>query len=694
MAMFKFKNSQSSVVRTSHPLDRKPGRNSGQIGFQVTKSSGCNSIGGGQGSPGGGSSAGGNNFGGGGSSSGTNRFNSVTDRLEDPSVVDEWLSRDVRQLNKMFRYFYLRDAVAGPTVDLISSLPWSGYKLMGVENKEAMSVYQESMNNFDVEMTMPQISKEFLVVGRNCISCIYSRESGLFQYFIPQDPDWLEITPIPVKGFEPKIDVISDQTIRGFLQSKDERDKRAMARLPEELIRKLQKSGKIPLEPLNTIFSCRSTFPTDWVGTSLYTRILPFWAIEKALLNSTVVAARRRTRAITHVQAGIDDKWEPEDYELDEIAMLFMQADEDPNGAIVVTRNGIDVSDVKDPGGMWKLSDEYDFLTRGKMLALGVTEEILSGTSSLKSKEVALSFFMEQIKTFRRNITNSVFNYKMFPVLAKAHGFIKKTKAEIDHKLNIRGKDREQWDIPTIVWDKDFSPKGDEEYLSLLRDLRDAGLPIGLSMFASAGDMDMDTLMGNLDKDMEYQKKLAEHKNKLKDIGIGEKDEGDLGFSSFLDKQQIWDKRGNCLGLNKKSIRSLLRNFVNTSNLSQVLSDGQAINKRLSDSLDGNTRHIAVARYALTRWGLFDKNVVSSQEHLNEIGQHIVAIHTDTEGTVDMKAVNSEFTALNSYATKEEKLTKAKADKLAKFAATAGNRDGVGDKLELWSGVGRGPVNI
>lgn len=52
---------------------------------------------------------------------------------------------------------------------------------------------------------------------------------------------------------------------------------------------------------------------------------------------------RFRKGDILHVKCGIQDVWDPSDEELDEIAELFALAEEDPVGAVVATRTGIEV---------------------------------------------------------------------------------------------------------------------------------------------------------------------------------------------------------------------------------------------------------------------------------------------------------------------------------------------------------------
>jgi intein/homing endonuclease len=369
-------------ARTPH------GSPGGRIGKTKTtaKTKVTANIGGSFGSPGGGGGGGGSGGGGGGSSFGhgggnydISRFNPVHDSLEIGSVIEDWMPRDQTGLNQLWRLIYLRDAIVGPAVDLYSNLPYSECRLTGIDDPAIMQVYKDTMERLDIVTMMPELVREFLMIGRFCSSLIFDRRSGVFTDWTTHDPDFLRIEPIPVRGFDPKIDLVASPALKNFLHSMDPRDVNVRDSLPPEFFDEFEKTGTYKLNPLNTLFVPRRANPYDYVGTSFLTRIVSFWALEKSLIESTVTNARRRTRSILHITAGLDNLWEPTEDELEAISGLFIQADEDPVGAVVTTRTGVETNEVKAGADFWKLSDEWAFLTEGKMRALGISDAFLSG---------------------------------------------------------------------------------------------------------------------------------------------------------------------------------------------------------------------------------------------------------------------------------------------------------------------------
>ena len=118
-----------------------------------------------------------------------------------------------------------------------------------------------------------------------------------------------------------------------------------------------------------------------------------------------MTSARRRSRSILHVKAGIDNLWEPSPQELDNIAGMFIVADQDPVGAVVATRTGVDTSEVRSGNDFYKWSDEWALLNEGKLRALGANDALLTGDATYSNQESARMFFMERALNLRNTLS-------------------------------------------------------------------------------------------------------------------------------------------------------------------------------------------------------------------------------------------------------------------------------------------------
>lgn len=316
-----------------------------------------------------------------GSNYNLNRFNTPTDDLTRDSVIEEWLPKNPILLNKLFRIVHRFDSIAGPAVDLISIMPFSDVTLVGVNDPEILKVYEQTVAELHVETLLPEIAAEFLVIGRVIGSLLFDSKRGIWTDIVLQDPDYCEITNIPLRGHDPKIDMKVSDDFKKFLYSKDPRDEDAKKDIPKNFLEQLERYEIIPLDPVSTLYLPRRTYPSDFIGSSIYYRILPFFALEKCLINGTLIAAKRRQRSILHVTVGETDLWEPEEDDISTIAGMFMQADEDPQGAIVATRKGVETNEVRCLSGDTLISTEKGLIE---------IDKIISNFDPVKEKPVTL----------------------------------------------------------------------------------------------------------------------------------------------------------------------------------------------------------------------------------------------------------------------------------------------------------------
>lgn len=492
------------------------------------------------------------------------RFNPQKDRMEEGSIVEDWIPRQPTNLHLLFRKIYLRDAISGSVVDIFSSLPWGKiYELIGIEDPKVMQMYHDMVESLGIWHDLSMISRELLIIGRMIGSMVFDESRGLWTSIVPVDPDQARLVPVPTEN-KPLVDVLSSPAWRDFARSTDPRMTEVKEKLPKGLLEMLQNtSGYMPLDPLNTLFVARRVNQYDKIGTSLYTRVLPAWAYETALWNASLTGVRRRNRSILMLTAGIQDQWEPNDDELGALTQLFMQADEDPTGAVIAVRQGVDASEIRDPTSIWGISQEYDFLTTLKMRALGVSEAYLSGEVNVSTMEAARTSLGKQLSTFRDMILTEIFQRQLFPTFARIHNFQKRTKAQLDHKVRIapggradraaeydrRMRENEvlsKWGypevnakaaldipleallVPRLITEDTLRPEQDVAYLEMLDKIAEKGVPIPLRIWASAAGYDLDKAVAMMEEDAVLKKRLAQLQA-----------EGDRGSGEGLDENNM-----------------------------------------------------------------------------------------------------------------------------------------------------------
>ena len=252
-----------------------------------------------------------------------------------------------------------------------------------------------------------------------------------------------------------------------------------------------------------------------------------------------------------------EEDWIPTANELTQVANLFNQADLDPTGATVATRNGISVNEVRQGGEFWKISDVADWTTSQKMRAFGISDAFLSGEANYSTVDQAMSVFMDNIRTERGTMTRELFYEKIFPAIAIAHNFRNDDKrykeiSSYQHsepmskygegrRSGVYQNDQGQWVgvvagnkvvaksinditditkyiIPEVHWHKQLRPEGDASYLQMLDELTQKGVPVPLRMVAAAGGIDIDKLLAGKKEDLNLREKIQEYMQELQGI--------------------------------------------------------------------------------------------------------------------------------------------------------------------------------
>lgn len=548
-------------------------------------------------------------FGGGGGSP-VNRYSPVYDDLSRGTVAEDWIPKDVKGQNRLWRWIFLRGNVEGPTVDLYKELPWSDFILKGIEDEQVLQVFQDSADALHLDMALPELCGEYLVMGRFIAHLLMDESKGYWTDMVIHDPDYAKVGTIPITNMDPKVDLLPSPAMRAFISSADPRDVAARRRISPEVISLIAGNRSIPLSPENTIYLPRKAGPNDYIGTSLYSRVINFVALEKALVNGTLTAARRWLGPRLHIVVG-KDQWEPSPLEMNDVHQMFMQAEEDPVGAVITTKDGVQVNPIEGgKGHFWTLEDSWSVIQEGKMRALGVSEAFLSGDATYNNMEHVLSIFFERVKALRDWLSRRFVVDRMFRTLARAHGFYKRDKAQVQHQWRRGGVSDAQLMVPDIKFTKQLKPQSDTVYLDILDRLEAKGLPIGLRDWAAAGAADLDAMIEGQESDLELREKIRQWKEQAQSTGVGQvgadPEQQDLPeasdiptIHSRLEKLPIW--RGDSfVALTKKEAAQVVHD---------VLQGGPGMR---NGSLDGylrqvrrwNTRKAALARYVLARLNL------------------------------------------------------------------------------------------
>lgn len=435
-------------------------------------------------------------------------------------------------LHRVFRDIYYNDVIGGSAVDLITLVAFGDFSLGGLSHTHAKTsekvreAFHENMERLSIRTFVPEAAVDYLVLGEHCSSLLYNREHKTFTDVFPHTPEDLTVKMLPFYSQEPLINVKFPEDVRSlFGNVKSPRIQRLMNKLGTQVVEQI-KAGSLELDPLSTIYIPRKTFTKSDRGTSYFRRLLPIYLIEKNLFRGTLVESARRQRGILHLSLGDGDTWIPTVQDMEFMTELFMNADSDPIGAIIATRMGVQVDELRQGGDFWKSTDFADSVLGHKCRALTISEGLLSGEANFNTADQSLTIFLEMIRSFREVFTRKLFYDKLFPLISLINGFTLDSKGRVSVKDGLMNSldseeamfklnDGSKLFIPNVHWTKQLKPEGDSSYMDMLNSLTEKGVPVPLRVLAAAGGMDLDMLLRQQQEDLDIRKKIADYKKEI-----------------------------------------------------------------------------------------------------------------------------------------------------------------------------------
>lgn len=444
--------------------------------------------------------------------------------LYDVAPEEREYDRYPLEIQKIYRDMYYYDSVAGATVDLYSSLPYGTWTLSGMDEKK-LAKFQETLERLNIENLLPAATTDFMVSGAFLGNLLVSKERKLFTDIMMMQVQDITLVGAPLFGQQPIIQYTVPQHIRKYLSLGGSRVDSTMRRLGS-LATKLRK-GKFELHPLTALYIPRRSVSASVIGTSFLKRILPIYLIEKSLWKGTLIESSRRIRSILHIAAG-DDNWDPSLEQIQSFGQMFADADADPIGAIVSTRNGVQVQEVRQGGEFWNIFNVWNETTPVKLRALGISEAFLSGDATLNNLESSISAFVDNLRASRRSMDNEFFYSRIFPLISLMNGYVKKGSklpAEIsnpkDGKLSVEdilraAQDSASLEMPTLNWTKTLEPKGDAQFMEIMNSLQEKGVPLPIRTLAAAAGFNFEDLSKAYDQDVDDRRIISDYQKKLK----------------------------------------------------------------------------------------------------------------------------------------------------------------------------------
>lgn len=382
--------------------------------------------------------------------------------------------KDRHLANYNWRLFHKLDPTIGNAMDLYGELMWGNFSLTGEGvDGEILDMLKRMLEITQLRSLLPYFTKEFLVVGEVGVQNVFDDAEGIWTHIAFHNPDQLEVIDAPFIRMEPIVEFKPDQALIQAVRSSNPAMIPVRESMPEELLSALEGGQNIPLNPVNFTFIPRKLHPYDVRGVSLLSRMWRILMYEDAIYNASIQIARRHAAPLKVAKVGdMGTNFIPSDEQRSKLLELLVQAEQDVN-AWLVYHSALSFEFPGTQERVMTIDKHLDTIERVKLVALGMSKAFLHGEVTYASASQGLAVFLRRLKAMRDFFQSRWLVPKFFKPVAMMNGWVKPTKAELDHKVRTRRSKKEveddkRWIIPDIKWDNKLDPEANMDMLNAM----------------------------------------------------------------------------------------------------------------------------------------------------------------------------------------------------------------------------------
>ena len=380
----------------------------------------------------------------------------IRDPLWNPESM--YLPRSLGMYNLWLRHYDQFHPILGNAIDLHAAFPMSDWDIQGVDDPGIKDFYEyikeERIHAYNWQL---QANREYQLIGEEYSYFPWNSKDGLFESPVILNPDLLDVFPFDLDG-ERKyiIDMDIPPQFKELWAKSMSGDPRYVAlwQSLDPIIRNCVQAGrKIPLSPNNVQAMQRLAAPYHSRGTSQCIRLIKDLSYEDKLREAQMAVADGHICPVHLWKIGDPNgTYIPNSDELQQWATYIAQG-EHQNYYRFVTHQFVNFESKSPTEGLLNITPELDMIHKRMMIGLFVDEGMISGQSpTYAGGVVAYKILEKRYVNVRIRFERT---YKdLFRKIAKAHGFIKRTPAEISHKIYVK---RNDYIVPEIGWREEFS---------------------------------------------------------------------------------------------------------------------------------------------------------------------------------------------------------------------------------------------
>jgi hypothetical protein len=437
-------------------------------------------------------------------------------RFYDPEITTTaiYLPRNIRQKNRWCRWFFDHDEFVGAVLELHAELPYSRAEIV-VDDTTIKRHIEECLDKTNFFSMLPAIDLEFMKIGEVFIHTPWDEAKGMWSHIIIHNPDFIEVRTTPFADSESVIELRPDDELRKIVHSTKPEDQQLKKRLPKEVVRRVLTGKNIMLDSREVTHIARRSNPYDIRGTSLLNRLFRLLMYEDKLREAQITIADNFIYPLKIFKLGDPQKgWIPDESHQRALAQMLQNANFDPNFSLIY-HYGLQVEYMTVADKVMRLDKEWQEISEKKMIALGISKEMLTGGSTYAAANVGLQTQLARYKAKRDLFEVRWMMDKFFRVMAEKNEWYKRDAREILGHYRVKRtaeESRQRLIMPKMMWHKKLMMRDDQQFLTFLNNVYAQGKgPISaITMLMSMG-LDTESELRNKSRQKEFEEMIGEY---------------------------------------------------------------------------------------------------------------------------------------------------------------------------------------
>lgn len=407
--------------------------------------------------------------------SGGQIYRNPSRRLYDPELSTSaiYMPRSIKQKNRWRRWFFDHDEFIGAVLELHAELPHSRAEIM-CEDKMIKQHVEDCFDKTQLFSKLPFIDLEYMKVGETFIHTPWDDNYGMWSHIIIHNPDFVEVTASPFVEDSYIIELIPDDELKAIVNSTKPQDQQLKRRLPIEVIKRVTSGRNLILKEEEVTHLARRSNPYDLRGTSILDRLFRLLMYEDKLREAQITIADNFIYPLKLFKLGDPQKgWIPNESHQQALAQMLQQASLDPNFALIY-HYGLQVEYLTVSDKVMRLDPEWNEINNKKAIALGVSQQFITGETTYASANVGLQTQLARYKAKRDLFEISWIRNKFLKVMAERNEWYRRDKKELVGNYRVTRSAQEKMErliIPKLVWHKKLMMRDDQAFLTFLHNV-------------------------------------------------------------------------------------------------------------------------------------------------------------------------------------------------------------------------------